>query len=459
MLLSPTIDRKTSAMSFVLYAMLLGDAMIGTFYDMLDKYLNSSAGVALFAVMSIAAFGSGFYVLRRYMAVFKQQASARPSFFGRLSKAIPYLLLAILAIFVVVILQMLLYSSYSSYLLIPVVIISGAAASVFLGFRACTFLAWFKSSKRNYMMLSFAVSSILFAIAMATTVPLDSHIILLKPASITPESSVTNDISKYVRGTDSLFFFYAYVIPVVITIVPESAGIAFFLLYFRDKIGRATFWTVVILPSFLLLFGDFVPQIIAATSSYVYASSHFTLFRVMGSVGWPAGDFIHFIAFLLVARTVRKVVAADSGSNNSSNVINYLLIAAFASLLLSPTLNNWITSTTFPPFGMIQRGFLVMTSLVFSMGVYSAAVSVSEDAKLRQSIRKLAKQSLPLATLGDAQMHKDIQGRVIKLVREQQASMTRETGIESSMTDNDIKQYLELAVAEAKSKDSSKSVT
>jgi hypothetical protein len=123
-------------------------------------------------------------------------------------------------------------------------------------------------------------------------------------------------------------------------------------------------------------------------------------------------------------------------------------MAAFANMLVPPTANNWIISTSYPPFGMIERAFLVLSSFLFSMGIYSAAISVSQDAKLRQLIRKHAKEARPLHPLASAQMEADIQGKVVKIVQEQAATMARETGVQSSMTDQDVKQYLDAVIGE-----------
>jgi hypothetical protein len=123
---------------------------------------------------------------------------------------------------------------------------------------------------------------------------------------MSPTSEVTNDISKYIEGgIESLFYLYGYVIPVSTSLIPEMVGIAFFLRYFNDKIGKMTFWTIVILPPVMLVFGVFAPQILAATQAYVFANSKFTLYRIIATAGWPIGNFVQFYAFLLVARTIR----------------------------------------------------------------------------------------------------------------------------------------------------------
>ena len=72
--------------------------------------------------------------------------------------------------------------------------------------------------------------------------------------------------------------------------------------------------------------------------------------------------------------------------------MNYLVIAAFSTILISPATNNWITNNSYPPFGAIQRSFLVLASFMFSVGIYSVALSVAQDAELRHLARKYAKE-------------------------------------------------------------------
>jgi hypothetical protein len=130
-----------------------------------------------------------------------------------------------------------------------------------------------------------------------------------------------------------------------------------------------------------------------------------------------------------------------------------LIIAAFATILVSPTTNNWITNNSYPPFGAIQRAFLVLASFLFSIGIYSVALSVAQDATLRQLARKYAKEYALLDTLGNAQMEAEIRRKVEKLIHEQAGAMEKETGVESLMTDDkEVRQYLDFVIKETKEK-------
>ena len=102
-------------------------------------------------------------------------------------------------------------------------------------------------------------------------------------------------------------------------------------------------------------------------------------------------------------------------------------------------------------FGLVTVSFLGLASYLVIVGVYSSAISVSEDSKLRQSIRNSAlKETKMLDSIGMAQMEQEIQRRVIALTRQSQDRMAEESGIHSSLAEEDMKEYLEQVIEEVK---------
>src|ERR687898_1890937 len=434
------INKKTYLMTFIVWAIVLIDVIFGTFLDVLGKPLNSSFGVILFIAMSITVFFAGLYALRDYMAALRKELEA-PSFFNRLYRATPIFLYALLVIFGVIIVQMVLFSQYSTYLLILIVLIS-AVAILFFGFRTYKFLAWFKSSsnkRHNIMILAFAVSSMLLCISMTVTTTLNTKVLdFSRPPSIDPDFQSSNSMaSRQLSRIELIIHLYVFLVPQVTAIaIAETVAVAFFLRYFKDQIGRATFWTLIILPPVLFLTGVFGPQFLKSTGSeFVYMESQFLIFRVIGTAGWVAADFVIAYAFILVAKTLGRQIT-------SSHIINYLIIAALATILISPTTNNWITNNSYPPFGAIQRAFLVLASFLFSLGIYSVALSVAQDAELRQVARKYAKEYALLDTLGNAQENAEIMRKLVKLIHQGADAMKKETAVESPMLAlNEVRQY------------------
>jgi hypothetical protein len=382
-----------------------------------------------------------------------------PSFFNRLYKATPIFLYALLVIFGAIIVEMVLFSQYSTYLLILIVLISGVAI-LFFGFRAYKFLSWFKSSvnkRHNIMILAFAVSSMLFCISMTVTTALDTkELVVSRPPSIDPHFHSSNSMaSRHLSRIELVIHLYGFLVPQVTAIaIAETVAVAYFLRYFKDQIGTATFWTVIILPPALFLTGIFVPQLLTTGSQFVYMEPRFLIFRVLGTAGWVAADFVIAFAYLLVAKTLGRQV-----TSSRNMIINYLIIAALSTILVSPATNNWITNSSYPPFGAIQRAFVVLASFLFSIGIYSVALSVAQDAELRHLAKKYAKEYALLDTLSNAQETAEIIRKVVKLIHKHADAMEKETTVESSMLDdNEVRQYLDFVIMEYREKKDDRTV-
>ena len=453
------INKKTYLMTFIAWAIIITDVIFGTFLDVLGKPLNSSLGVILFITMSIAVFFAGLYALRDYMVALRKELEA-PSFFNRLYKATPIFLYALLVIFGAIIVQMVLFSHYSTYLLILIVLISGVAI-LFFGFRTYKFLSWFKSSvnrRHNIMILAFAVSSMLLCISMIETTAINTKVLVFsRPPSIDPDFHSSNSMaSRHLSKIELIIHLYVFLVPQVTAIaIAETVAVAYFLRYFKDQIGRAIFWTIIILPPVLFLTGIFAPQLIKSTASeFVYMDPRFLMFRVIGTAGWVLADFVIAYAYILVAKNLGRQI-----SSSRNTIINYLIIAAFSTILVSPTTNNWITNNSYPPFGAIQRAFLVLGSFLFSIGIYSVAMSVAQDAELRQLARKYAKEYALLGTLGNAQEKAEITRKLVKAIHQHAGAMEKETSVESSMLDdNEVRHYLDLVIRETGGKKDDRTV-
>ena len=453
------INNKTYLMTFIAWAIIITDVIFGTFLDVLGKPLTSSFGVILFITMSITVFFAGLYALRHYMVALRKALEA-PSFFNRLYKATPIFLYALLVIFGAIIVEMVLFSQYSTYLLILILLIS-AVAILFFAFRTYKFLSWFNSSvdkRHNIMILAFAVSSMLLCISTTVAITLDiKELVVSRPPSIDPNFPASNSIaSRHLTSIELIIHLYGFLVPQVTAIaIAETVAVAFFLRYFKDQIGRATFWTLIILPPVLFLTGVFGPQFLKSTGSeFVYMESRFLIFRVIGTAGWVLADFVIAYAFILVAKTLGREI-----TSSRNKIINYLIIAAFATILISPTTNNWITNNSYPPFGAIQRAFLVLASFLFSIGIYSVALSVAQDSELRDLARKYVKEYSLLDTLGNAQENAEIMRKLVKLIHQHADAMKKETAVESSMLDdNEVRQYIDLVIRETRGKKDDRTV-
>jgi ACT domain-containing protein len=90
--------------------------------------------------------------------------------------------------------------------------------------------------------------------------------------------------------------------------------------------------------------------------------------------------------------------------------------------------------------------------LIFN-GLYFSAISVSQDMTLRTSIRKsVTEQSKLLDNIGTAEMERRVQEQVLTVAKKTSAAMEEESGVEASMNEGEMKDYVELVIKELRSK-------
>jgi len=158
------------------------------------------------------------------------------------------------------------------------------------------------------------------------------------------------------------------------------------------------------------------------------------LFTMLFTLSKPIGGIIFGIGFWTVAKNIHK----------DNLVRNYLIISAYGFLLLF-TSNQAVvlTFTQYPPFGLVTTCFVGLSSYLVLLGIYSSAISMSQDAKLRKEIRHLAIRELELLDrIGSAQKEEEIRKRVLHMVKLNRRDMATELGVPSALDEEDVNQYL-----------------
>ena len=204
------------------------------------------------------------------------------------------------------------------------------------------------------------------------------------------------------------------------------------LRHYSSKIGRTKFWILVLLPSLyyvtILLdtLGIYAPQSETDLFNYYVYSS------LNGIVG---GALLGFL-FWSISRTMRP----------NKSVSNYLLICSYGFVLLSIATVGQVSVAVYPPYGFATYAMLTLSSYMIIIGLYAAASSISQDVRLRQYIKDLTmKDSSFLAAIGHAQLEKQVRSKASDLedvVKEQRMELEKKSGVQSSIQEQDIKQYL-----------------
>jgi hypothetical protein len=94
---------------------------------------------------------------------------------------------------------------------------------------------------------------------------------------------------------------------------------------------------------------------------------------------------------------------------------------------------------------------LIFTAYLVTIGIYMSAISLSQYAELCRSVRRVARlQSKLFDSMVTAEIEKEIEKRVMQIIRTQSVEMEKETGVQPSLNDQEIQDYLKQVIREVK---------
>ena len=154
------------------------------------------------------------------------------------------------------------------------------------------------------------------------------------------------------------------------------------------------------------------------------------------------GGILFAIAFFDVAKHMQH-----------STIKKYMIISACGFILFF--VSNQAAATfirvSYPPFGIASISAIGLSSFLILLGIYSSVISASQDVKLRRLIEKsVTEQSDLLKGLTRGQMDQELQKRVTVITRINSDKLTEETGISPSLTENEVKQYMQEVLREVR---------
>ncbi|WP_186434185.1 hypothetical protein [Candidatus Nitrosocosmicus arcticus] len=264
-------------------------------------------------------------------------------------------------------------------------------------------------------------------------------------------TEVLNDHGDKIRYTKSPVtsvnnvsnvFNLIYVISSVLSFIFVWLATVLLLRYYSKKIGTAKYWIIVTAPLFYFL-SQFQSIFLNLFDSFRISDPILfgIIFTLIFTMSKPIGGILFGIAFWMASRRVTKYAVKD-----------YLMVSAFGVVLLFTS--NQITILIFapyPPFGLITASLIGLSSYMLLIGIYSSAMSVSRDIELRKFIHTVAeKEAKLLDRIGYAQVEQELATKVIPLVHIKAQNIEQDTGIRTSLTDAEIKQYLDDVLAEVR---------
>jgi hypothetical protein len=409
------------------------DSEVGFVADFIPVQLSSSTGIAVFIAIAII-FAITQYFILAYVKQSNKETRARALHLDIthiIVSIAQYVLVGILAI---VILLMLTAQQYNLTTLYISYAVSYGLWIVTLAILSRAFFSWYRRSGKNVMVLMLTLSMIAYVVngvtGLATYIDFlnqQRQVITSKDVAYFPEFSIAS-IGSQIAVTNQIASSVAYILTWI--------GSVKLLYPYIKKLGKIKFWGIMgaamvyYLVSFpLFVLGYYTP------SEEIDAMSNILIF----SLGGIFTGILFGAAFLSVARTLQKGTALR----------NQMIIAAYGLLVFYIAGSAVAAQAAYPPYGLASISIIGLSCYLIYTGLYSSAVIVSQDTGLRRSIRRsVTEQSKLLHSIGTAHMEQELQSRVLAVAKKLSATMVKETGVEPSMTENEMKEYIEMVKME-----------
>ena len=439
-------EKKLLILMSILVVTFLVDSQIGYIADFIPERLATNEGIALFIGIAVV-FAIGGILTLEYVKTKTKEGRARALHLHATHIGVTIAQYVLIAIIAFVIAQILVTAQYNTVMIAAALSISYGLWIIILALLSRAFLSWLRSSrsnvtvsKRNVMVLILALSMIAYVVNGVTGL---ANFLLMLQEQL--EVVTSADVAFFPEfDPESLYsqLNAIYHISAVVAYVLTWIGTVMLLRPYIHRIGKIKFYAIMgsAMVYYLIQYPLFVLGYITPTGESDVEVMNTIL--ITGIAGVFSG-IIFGAAFLSIARTLQK----------GSALREYMIIAAYGLLLFYVAGSATATQAAYPPFGLASVSFTGLSCYLIYTGLYSSAISVSQDLALRQSIRQSVKeQSKFLESMGTAQMEAELQTRVLSTAKKASDSMAEETGLESSMTEDDMKDYMEIVMNELKDK-------
>jgi hypothetical protein len=345
--------------------------------------------------------------------------------------------------------------------------IASTGAGIILGVISFKFFSWFRTSNRNVMVLLYGLAAA--SLAMSITIDAADKILLQQvveeksPKGAVPESSwIYKSFDKYQGQVQykvvnpetttqyvvpdsmkALHKFLVYLVSNPPYILTWAATLMLLRQFYLSNYGPGSkfpikYWILLSVPLVLYVIGSgLIVSLPPAEDPYRY------LFRIIFRGGTIGSSILFGISFFIITRKVTEMGIRNRNILSVERIKDYLTISAIGIVMIGIANEASALQQT---FGAAAHGFVLLSSFMFSIGLYYSAISISQDDSLRKTIRKSAMQLLD--NIGTAQMTEEFMARIKKLVLRNQQMLEDKVGIPSELNENNLKEDMELVMEE-----------
>jgi hypothetical protein len=438
-------DSNKILILFVLISIsLIIDTSLGIIPDFITDFIVSVPSIFLFIFINLISI-LGILWFQKFVSRDNINIISKSKYLSNLllvTKYINYVLIANLSI---VIVSIVIFSKYSTINLLITNNIMAIFGSIFLSLLALKFIKWYISDRTSIILLIYGFSFIIFAVSFFFGYFSENLYLVDKPLVITPSMEVVYPIQD---GDPFEFFYDIYTYLIDISLILFLVGSYILLNNYLENVYRLRLIFTLVLSFFLYFIVNLDSYGIIETPN---ADQSLVFYYIIQNLGTVAGGIMIGYSFWNVGTRLGK----------ASPIRKYLIMTSFGLVLIFIITQGTLITAPFPPFGISSLSFVIISIYLFNFGFYATALSLSQDVKLRQTIKLKTKKNINLlSSIGKAQMTSELQRAVsdIKpIIEKEEKELEEKTGLETSLSQENIEDYMKQVLEEmSKSKKRSK---
>jgi hypothetical protein len=433
-----TLSKKTSLIFILIFTVIVVfDSSIVDYSSYSGVESPTWLNIVLFMIFSMI-FVAGSALLLNSVRKSMSTHAYKPTSLGLryFHGIITTTLILTVAIIFIIIFQMLIINKYSLILLQAQTYLSHLSALVFLSFLVFLFAGWLLTSKRNYVILLYAIS---FSLA---SVNLIISLIYLNSYLASSRFQQLPDVKSYPIGS---YVTQLHGLPFTesLSTVFDALSISSFLLMwiataiflsqYRHKMGRIKYFSLMSIPLIYYIFplqgyfGDVFFSLLQS-SPVSYSIIYILIFSATKQVG--------AVLFSLAFWTASTLVYDD-------RIRKSLLISSIGMAILFGTFEiSPLQYHVYPPYGFITQAFIPLGAYLLFVGIFTSAKNISRDSELRKEFYKSASSQMALLkAIGVSQMEKELEKQV-KFVQKRSRVSERTADAEPQLEEENVKEIL-----------------
>jgi hypothetical protein len=400
----------------------------------LVQFNTSIEGMTLFVAISIG-YILGQTFLLRIMNSSSHAIKVRSNLITNLHRAVSIVQWVLVGNIVLLIIQMFALSSYSIFSLIFVSYASNFFTAGLLVIFALRFVSWYRYGNQSLGILLYALAFLILATSEVMAGIGSGYILSQKDEIITPASKV--HFANFPEGSFLNIFFSSYQYVDYSSFLLILIASALLLYHYSKKTKTPKMIIIIALPIL-----GYTATILDALNIYDTDTNpnlfYYYIFQSLASI---SGGVLFAFAFWFISTKLPD-----------SSVKTFLKITAFGFILLYLSNRVDVTSATYPPFGINSLSLLPLASYFVLFGLYSSALSLSQDITLRNHLRSMARNDENLlSSIGTAQMETEVKravGELKDVAYEHEKEIAEKTGIETPIAENEVEDYLKQVIEE-----------